>query len=111
MVDWSRYTTSGKSKGEVSFSKSAGGAGAALDFESLQKSVLQTAGDGNYAGDGGSFVQWVFEVRVRPGSYRVQGNTLGGALRTYDTHSTAQHSTLHQYSKASSHLNLCLVLY
>lgn len=28
----------------------------------------------------GMFVQWVFEVRVRPGSYRVQGNTLGGNL-------------------------------
>jgi hypothetical protein len=28
----------------------------------------------------GSFVQWVFEVRVRPGSYRVQGNTLGSNL-------------------------------
>ena len=91
------YTTKKAEKGEVQFSPAGGGA-AQLDFASLAESV----GGGAFLAEG-SFVQWVFEVRVRPGSYRVQvcttackrrislgcvltpgaplqGNTLGGNL-------------------------------
>jgi hypothetical protein len=40
------YTTKGKAKGKLSFS--AGGAGAAVNFEDLAKSALHSAGEGNY---------------------------------------------------------------
>lgn len=48
------------------------------------------------------FAQWVFEVRVRPGSYRVQGNTLGGNLWGED----GERKWGLEYDKCVSRLNL-----
>jgi hypothetical protein len=74
-------TTKGKGKdaeqGEIASLSSPGGGGAALQIDFA--SIAESLGDG-CIGVEGSFVQWVFEVRVRPSSYRVQGNTLGRDL-------------------------------